>query len=113
MATGFRIFVVGDDGSVRPIPVARYEALVRREERGSLSEYAGRRVRAAIVSVELVSRRPVAVKAVEYDIWYLDKQGLLSEHHEELLVEAVLRSDRREPFRHLRRETGRETAVHP
>ena len=92
MATGLRVFIVGNDGSVRPLPAARYDALVRRDGRGSLPEFAGKRVQAAVVSVDLDHRQPVAVTGVEYDIWYLDKDGLLSELHEHELARAAVES---------------------
>lgn len=92
MATGLRIFIVGNDGSVRPVSVARYDALVRRDQRGALPEFAGKHVQAAIVSVELDHRQPVSVTQVEYDVWYLDKGGLLSERREQELARAAVES---------------------
>lgn len=92
MATGLRIFIVGNDGSVRPVPVARYDALVRRDEGGSLPELAGKRIQAAIVSIELESRQPVSVIGVEYDIWYMDRDGFLSEQRDRELIRAAVES---------------------
>ena len=92
MATGLRIFIVGNDGSVRPVPTARYDALVRREQRGALPELAEKRVQAAIVSVELAHRQPVSVTRVDYDIWYLDNSGLLSEQRNQELARLAVES---------------------
>jgi hypothetical protein len=92
LATGLRIFIVGNDGSVRPFPAARYDALLRRDEHGSLPELAGKRIQAAIVSVEVESRQPVAVFGVEYDIWYMDRDGFISEQRDRELVRAAVES---------------------
>lgn len=92
MASGLRIFIVGNDGSVRPLPAARYHALVRRDERGSLPEFAAKRIQAAIVSVELDSRQPVAVIGVDYDIWYMDIDGFISEQRDRELLRAAVES---------------------
>jgi hypothetical protein len=92
LATGLRIFIVGNDGSVRPVPVTRYDALVQRDQRGSLPEFAGKRIHAAIVSVQLESRQPVVVIGVEYDIWYMDRDGFISEQRDRELVRAAVES---------------------
>jgi hypothetical protein len=92
VAIGLRIFIVGDDGSVRPVSAARYDALVRRDQRGVLPEFAGKQVQAAIVSVQLDHRQPVAVTRLEYDVWYLDEDGLLSERREQELARAAVES---------------------
>lgn len=90
MATGVRVFIVGSDGSVRRLPVARYDALIRREPEGALPEYAGKRVRAAILFVEIEGRRPVGLTRAEFGIWRLDKHGFLDEAHERRLRRAAV-----------------------
>jgi hypothetical protein len=92
LATGLRIFIVGNDGSIRPFPVARYVALVRRDESGSLPDFAGKRIQAAVVSVALENRQPLAVIGAEYDIWYIDGDGFMSEQHNHELIRAAVES---------------------
>ncbi|UCG66691.1 MAG: hypothetical protein JSW12_06675 [Deltaproteobacteria bacterium] len=75
MGTGLRIFPVNDDDSIQRLSVARCERLLRGDPRESLPQNAGRRVRYALVALDLVNRKPVDVTHLEYGILCFDSKG--------------------------------------
>ena len=77
MATAFRVFLVGDDDSLKRLPIGRYEKMLRADPRESLPEYAGKRVRYALVILELVNRKPVEIEEIQYSYLSFDAQGRL------------------------------------
>jgi hypothetical protein len=77
MGLAVRVFLVEDDGYLRRLPLARYERLLRGEAEGSLPQYAGKRVRYSLVVVELVDRKPIEIRHVEYSWLSFDSEGRL------------------------------------
>jgi hypothetical protein len=77
MGLAVRVFLVEDDGYLRRFPLARYERLLRGEAEGFLPEYAGKRIRYALVVVELVDRKPIEIRHVEYSWLSFDSEGRL------------------------------------
>jgi hypothetical protein len=77
MGLAVRVFLVEDDGYLRRLPLAHYERLLRGEAEGFLPQYAGRRVRYALVVVELVDRKPIEIQHVEYSWLSFDSEGRL------------------------------------
>jgi hypothetical protein len=77
MGLAVRVFLVEDDGYLRRLPLAHYERLLRGEAEGFLPQYAGRRVRYALVVVELVDRKPIEIRHVEYSWLSFDSKGRL------------------------------------
>lgn len=65
MGIGVRAFFVVD-GDVSRVPFRQVERLLCGDPHEVLSQCAGRRVRCALVYVELVNRRPFAVRHVDY-----------------------------------------------
>ena len=61
MGLSIRIFIVEDDDTIKRLPLARYERLLKGDPDVRLSEYAGKRVRYALIVVDLVNRRPIEV----------------------------------------------------
>ena len=66
MGLSIRIFIVEDDDTIKRLPLARYERLLKRDPDERLLEYAGKRVRYALIVVDLVNRRPIEVVRDEY-----------------------------------------------
>ena len=64
MGTGIRIFLINDDGSLKRFPLARFERLFQGHSEECLLEYAGKRVRYALVVVDFVNREPVEIIAI-------------------------------------------------
>jgi hypothetical protein len=79
MGIGLRIFLVNDDDSIQRLSVAKYERLLRGDPRESIPQYAGRRVRYALVAIDLVNRKPVDVIYLHYGILCFDVEGRIDE----------------------------------
>lgn len=93
MGLAVRVFLVEDDGYLRRLPLARYERLLRGEAEAFLPQYAGKRVRYALVVVELVDRKPIEIRHLEYSWLSFDSEGRLdrSEQRKEarLAIEVI------------------------
>jgi transposase len=79
MGLSIRIFIVEDDDTINRLPLARYERLLRRDPDEQLSRYAGKRVRYALIVVDLVNRKPIEVVRDEYAYLDFDREGRLKE----------------------------------
>ena len=75
MATGLRIFLVNDDGSLKRFPLARFERLFQDHPDECLPEYARKRVRYALISLDLENRKPVEILGIGYHILTFDPEG--------------------------------------
>ena len=75
MGSGLRVFLVNDDGSLKRFPLARFERLFQGHPGERLPQYAGKRVRYALVVVDLVNREPVEIIAIQYPILTFDSEG--------------------------------------
>jgi hypothetical protein len=95
MGLGMRIFIVNDDGSLERLPVERYNRLLRHGSNERLLQYAGKRVRCAVMVVESNGRIPVEIVKSQYSYILFDPNGrLLMEWDEK---EAQLAMDILEP----------------
>jgi transposase len=79
MGLSIRIFIVEDDDTVKRLPLSRYERLLRRDPDKRLSRYAGKRVRYALIVVDLVNRQPIEVVRDEYAYLDFDGEGRFKE----------------------------------
>jgi hypothetical protein len=79
MGLSIRIFMVEDDDTVKRLPLARYERLLRRDPDKRLSRYASKRVRYALIVVDLVNRQPIEVVRDEYAYLDFDGEGRFKE----------------------------------
>ena len=61
MGLSIRIFIVEDDDIIKRLPLARYERLLRRDPNERLLEYTDKRVRYALIVVDLFNRRPIEI----------------------------------------------------
>ena len=75
MGLGLRVFLVEDDDSLKRITLARYKRLLLREPEASMPQYAGKRVRCALVVVDFVSRRPAEIVHIQYSLISFDSEG--------------------------------------
>jgi hypothetical protein len=83
MGIGLRIFIVNDDGTLKRLALARYERLVQGDTNERLVEYAGKRVRYALIAVDFVNRRPVGVLHTEYGVLHFDSKGHIDANERE------------------------------
>ena len=75
MGIGLRIFLVHDDDSIQRLSLACYERLLRRDPKERLPRYAGKRVRYALVVLELANRKPVEIMGIQYSLLNFDSEG--------------------------------------
>ena len=79
MGLSIRVFIVEDDDTIKRLPLARYERLLRHDPDERLSRYAGKRVRYALIVVDLVNRKPIEVVRDEYVYFDFDQEGRFKE----------------------------------
>ena len=75
MGIGLRVFLVNDDDSLERLAVARYDRLLRRDPGECLRQYAGKRVRYALVAYEVENRKSLKILRMEYNYLFLDSEG--------------------------------------
>ena len=90
MGLGLRIFIVNDDASLERLSVARYERLLRGDPRESLPQYAGKRIRYALVVLEVEQRKPVAINRIQYNFVFFDSEGRIDASEREKAARLAL-----------------------
>ena len=65
MGLGFRVFFINDDDSLQRISLAKYERLYREDSNEQLPQYAGKRVRCALVVLLLEDRKPQSIAWID------------------------------------------------
>ena len=70
-----RIFIVNDDDSLKRLPLAKFERLRRGDPKEHLSEYAGKRMRYALVVLEMENRQPIGINLIQYSYLTIDSKG--------------------------------------
>ena len=82
MGLSIKIFIVEDDDTIKRLPLACYERLHKRDPDERLSKYAGKRVRYALIVVDLVNRKPIEIVKDQFAFLDFDDEGQLkvSEH---------------------------------
>ncbi len=79
MGLSIRVFIVEDDDTIKRLPLTRYERLLKRHPDERLPKYAGKRVRYALIVVDLVNRRPTEVVRDEFAYLDFDEEGRFKE----------------------------------
>jgi hypothetical protein len=77
MGLSIRVFIVEDDDTIKRLPLARYERLLKRDPDERLLEYAGKRVRYALIVVDLINRKPIEIVKDEFGFLFFDDEGRL------------------------------------
>ena len=83
MGIGFRVFLIDDNDSLQRLSMARYQRLVDGESGERLPQYAGKRVRCAMVYLEVEGRTPQSIIRIDYTIMPLDEKGRIDRSEEE------------------------------
>ncbi len=79
MGLSIRVFIVEDDDSINRLPLAQYERLLKRDPNESLPKYAGKRIRYALIVVDLVNRKPIEIVRDEFAYLDFDEEGQFKE----------------------------------
>ncbi len=77
MGIGLRVFLISDDDSLERLSLSRYERLLRHDPTERFPQYAGNRVRYALVMLEMEHRRPVAILRIQCSFLQFDSEGRL------------------------------------
>ncbi len=75
MGTGIRVFLVDDNDSVQCLPLTRLERLLRFDRGEGLPQHAGRRMRSAMVFLEVAGRQVLSINKVDYFLLPFDDKG--------------------------------------
>ena len=80
MGIGIRVFLVDDNDSLQRLPVARLERLLRFDRGESLPQHAKKRIRCAMVFLQVAGRQVLSIRNVDYfllpfdDKWRINKK---------------------------------------
>jgi hypothetical protein len=77
MGLGTRIFIVRADDSLQRLSLKRYNRLIKGYPDDGLMQYAGKRIRYALIVLEMINRKPAEILMAEYSFLAFDSKGLL------------------------------------
>jgi hypothetical protein len=83
MGISLRIFIVEDDDTVHRLPMAKYDRLLNKDPKECLPQYAAKRIRYALVVVDLINRKPVEILKFQYSFLKFDADGKLDQDESE------------------------------
>jgi hypothetical protein len=72
MGLGTRIFIVKEDDSIQRLTLKRYNRLIKGHPDEGLMQYAGKRIRYALIVLEMINRKPAETLMTEYSKGRLD-----------------------------------------
>ncbi len=97
MGLSIRIFIVDEDDALHRLALVRYQRLLRDDPDESIPEYAGMRVRYALIVVDLVNRRPVEIVHAEFSWLSFDSEGRLDRSEKEKEARLAMESLSKNP----------------
>ena len=96
MGLGTRIFIVKEDDSLQSLTLKRYHRLIKGHADKDLMQYAGKRIRYALIVLEMINRKPAEILMAEYSFLAFDSKGRLDAGEREKV--ARLAMDTLEPI---------------
>ena len=75
MGIGCRVFLIDDNDSLQRISMERVNRLLHFDRRESLQQYAGKRVRCAMVFLEVAGRQVLAIRNIDYFLLQFNDKG--------------------------------------
>jgi len=78
MGMSVRVFLVEDNDSLQRIPMTRLDRLLHFDRRESLQQYAGKRVRCAMVFSLVADRRVLSIRNIDYFWLSFDDKGRIN-----------------------------------
>ena len=79
MGLGVRVFVF-EENDIRKISYARFQRLLDGHERERLPEYAGKKIKYALVLIETKNRKPIEVLNIDLGYIYVERDGKLNQN---------------------------------
>lgn len=93
MGFGFRVFIF-DNNNIKQISLAKYNRLIHGYKNESIPEYAGKRIRTAVVIVETENRKPMNILNIDCEYVNVDKDGKFDQsEREEKMIDAMRMMD--------------------
>ncbi len=77
MGLGTRIFIVKEDDSLQRLSLKRYNRLIKGHPDEGLMQFAGKRIRYALIVLEMINRKPVEILMTEYSFLTFDSKDRL------------------------------------
>jgi hypothetical protein len=90
MGLGTRIFIVKEDDSLKRLSLKRYNRLIKGHPDEELKRYAGKRIRYALIVLEMINRKPVDILMTEYSFLTFDSKGRLDVSEREKAAQLVM-----------------------
>jgi hypothetical protein len=75
MGIGIRVFLVDDNDSLQRLPMARLDRLLHFDRKESLPQHAGKRVRCAMVFLQMAGRQVLSIRNADYFLLPFDDKG--------------------------------------
>jgi len=89
MGISVRIFIVEENDTVHKLSHAAFERLIRQDPKECLPEYAGKKVRYALIAVQMKNRKPVDILHTEESFFNFDSNGRLDFSDRNEMIELV------------------------
>ena len=94
MGFGYRVFFVEEDGTLRSITHEAFDGLRTFRKDLRFREYAGRKVRCAVVFLQTINDKPASVTQTHYMYLHFDKGGRLDpERQREAMALSIQMTD--------------------
>ena len=90
MGLGTRIFIVKEDDSFQRLSLKRYNRLIKGHPDEGLMQFAGKRIRYALIVLEMINRKPVEIIMTEYSFLAFDSKGRLDAGEREKAARLVM-----------------------
>ena len=74
MGLGTRIFIVKEDDSIQRLSLKRYNRLINGHPDEGLKQYTGKRIRYALIVLEMINRKLVEILMTEYSYLTFDSK---------------------------------------
>lgn len=75
MAMAYQMFLIDADDHLHRLPISKFEDMLAQPSAHPVPQFAGQRIRAANVLVEVVNRVPTSVRRITYQVMTFDEDG--------------------------------------
>jgi len=89
MGISARVFIIEEDDTAHKLSHAAFERLIRQDPKECLPQYAGQKVRYALIAVEMKNRKPVDILHTEESFFNFDSNGRLDFSDRDEIIEMV------------------------
>ncbi len=78
MGISIRVFLVDDNDYLQRLPLARLERLLHFDRKEGLPQHAGKRIRCAMVFLQVAGRQVLSIRNVDYFLLPFDAKGRIN-----------------------------------